>query len=392
MSEHSLNVAYVGLSGFPFGYAAISRQKLICQGLQNAGASVKVICSRAVIRGNKILPRSGEFEGVSYVYAVNPLRNGSFFIRNLLRFFEPWLELLLLLKLNKQKRFTHVIVSNNNEIINSIWYSAIAKLLGSKVIFSLVELYVPASTQSLKSKLNHYLFLRFGLQLYDAYLPISSYIERYFRNVPRPSLLLPIMVDVDKVTRVEPVDVSGSARFIFCGSAGYPNTIQFCIQSFEQMNNDSAELHIVAGGSDSEMEGVKRLINKSQNANRIKHHSNLSEAELFSLYKSASALLIPLFNTVQDLARFPHKLGEYLATGRPVITSSCCEISHYLRQREQALFAEADNVNQFAGWMDFVIDNPNEAQRIGLEGRHICIEKFNHLKLGALLYDFLKKM
>jgi len=390
MNKPEMNIVYVGLSGFPFGYAAISRQKLICQGLQRAGASVSIVCSRAVFRDSRMKSRLGEFEGLSYRYVVNPKRSDSFIIRNLLRLSEPWRELICLYKMNRQKKISHLLVSHNNEMMKSIWYFLVSKLIRSKVVFSLVELYEPGYAKSFTAKLNHFFFLRVGLRFYDAFLPISGFIADFFKDVPRPSLLVPIMVDFERVSSVSSSAESIVPRFVFCGAAGYPNTIQFCIQSFELMKHPRAELYIVAGGSDSEVNWVKDLIHQSPKSDRIKHSMNLSEEDLFKLYKSSSALLIPLFNTVKDRARFPHKLGEYLATGRPVISTDGGEIAGYLENGKQGLFAESGNVNQFASCMDYVIENPKEAERIGLEGQIICKSQFSHINLGLLLYDFLK--
>ena len=44
----------------------------------------------------------------------------------------------------------------------------------------------------------------------------------------------------------------------------------------------------------------------------------LPRAELLDLYHEASVLLAPLFEDTQSVARFPTKIGEYLAAGRPV--------------------------------------------------------------------------
>ncbi|MFM7815243.1 MAG: hypothetical protein ACKO66_12070, partial [Flavobacteriales bacterium] len=203
MVEQDVNVAYVGLSGFPYGFAAISRQKLLCQGLQHAGASVQVICNRAAFRDDRMQGRDGNFEGVAYYYAVNPKRHEQFVVRNILKMIGPWKELRLLRKLSKQKRITHLLVTNNNEILNSLWYACMGRMIGAKVVYSLVELYEPASTTSWRKKLNHRLFIRHGLKLYDAYLPISSYIANYFKQIERPSLLLPIMVDFEKIHALE---------------------------------------------------------------------------------------------------------------------------------------------------------------------------------------------
>ena len=67
--------------------------------------------------------------------------------------------------------------------------------------------------------------------------------------------------------------------------------------------------------------------------------SNLTNRALNDLYKNAIALLIPLRPTLQDEARFPHKIGEYLASGNPVISTNYGEVKHYFQDGHDMLIA-----------------------------------------------------
>jgi glycosyltransferase involved in cell wall biosynthesis len=185
---------------------------------------------------------------------------------------------------------------------------------------------------------------------------------------------------------------SNATLFLFCGSAGYPETIQFCISAFEQLNAPHAKLILVAGGLPSEVANVLHKIEKSTKSADIMHKMNLSDEELYGLYRQANALLIPLFNTVQDRARFPHKLGEYLASGSPVITSPIGEITRYLHHMESALYAETNQVFDFAAMMRFVVEHPNEARAIGQMGQSICKAHFDYTELGQRLNAFLQEL
>lgn len=392
MKRDNIHVAYVGLSGFPIGLAAISRQKLLCKGLQHAGARVQVICDKPAFKGSTEVPQSGVFEGVPFHYATHPLKSNSFFIRNLIRVLSPINEFRLIWKLHRKDKFTHILVSNNNGFLSSVWYGFVAKVFGLSAILSIVELYEPQSTKSILKKINHFCFTRFALHFFDGYLPISKVISDFYQKFKTPSLYLPIMVDLDYISQIQP-DAEPLSRptFLFCGAAGYPNTIQFCIQSFEALNHPSGRLIIVAGGSEQEVSVVRKRIHESAKSASITHLMNLTDTELYALYKSSDALLIPLFDTIKDRARFPHKLGEYLASGKPVITSSIGEITFYLEDKKHALFAASGDTQAFSACMQFVAEHPEEAANIGKNGKAVCEQHFDYKKLGMLFYDFLKQ-
>ena len=102
--------------------------------------------------------------------------------------------------------------------------------------------------------------------------------------------------------------------------------------------------------------------------------SNVSDKELSVLYKNATGLLIPLRPNIQDEARFPHKFGEYLISGNPVITTNYGEVKYYFKDMVNALIAEIYDEKAFAEKMYYVITNPSECSIIGQNGKKVALE------------------
>jgi glycosyltransferase involved in cell wall biosynthesis len=96
--------------------------------------------------------------------------------------------------------------------------------------------------------------------------------------------------------------------------------------------------------------------------------------------------------TLQDAARFPHKIGEYLAAGNPIITTNFGEIVHYFQNEETALIAEEYDVSQYADKMLFVLNNPEKAKEIGLKGKEMGLREFDYLQYGPRLLNFFRKL
>jgi glycosyltransferase involved in cell wall biosynthesis len=99
--------------------------------------------------------------------------------------------------------------------------------------------------------------------------------------------------------------------------------------------------------------------------------------------------LIPLRPTYQDVARFPHKIGEYLASGNPVISTNYGEVKFYFKDMDNMLIADSYDVNEFAEKMRFVINNMSEVKKIGLNGRDLAWNKFNYKMQGGVIDNFL---
>ena len=110
---------------------------------------------------------------------------------------------------------------------------------------------------------------------------------------------------------------------------------------------------------------------------------------MYSSYKNAIALLIPLRPTFQDIARFPHKTGEYLASENPVISTNYGEVKYYFKDMENMLLADRYDIILFAKKMQFVITNPMEAKKIGKHGKAVASHIFDYRANATVINDFL---
>ena len=96
--------------------------------------------------------------------------------------------------------------------------------------------------------------------------------------------------------------------------------------------------------------------------------SKLDYDVLIGMYKGALALLIPLRNTPQDCARYPQKITEYLASGRPIISCQFGEIGRHFSHGVDALLAVDFDVERYAEMMIFAVDNTDELEKIAFRG------------------------
>ena len=82
-------------------------------------------------------------------------------------------------------------------------------------------------------------------------------------------------------------------------------------------------------------------------------------------------------NTDQDKARFPHKISEYCASCRPIITNNVGEIKNYFNETNAYLCADYDE-QEFANAMHKVISEPDRANKIAMNSYKTGILSFNY--------------
>lgn len=390
------HLIHIGVLGFPYGTAPAEKIRLLSIGLIDNGFDVTVLSRYGIFNKKKpvdIKPR-GVFEKINYVFTSGTVyRSDNFFIRNVLKFFGFINEFILIFRFRLAGHLDYAIF-HGRHLDDMIYYKFLSLLFRFKFIYLFVEYNAAmAHRQTTSAKINDYLFDKIGFKIIDGALPISKLLTDYLteRAPGKPYLKIPVICDFSKFEGL--VKMSGPVNFLYCGAIGYSEVIYFILDCFESMETgNNVFLYLIIGGGDHDNKGMKALTGHIENmkkGNLIRIFSNLPYSELVQMYIDASALLIPLRPTLQDEARFPHKIGEYLASGNPVITTNIGEIKYYFKDEDNALVADEYTIEAFIEKMRFVLKYPQKAAEIGLKGKEIGLKNFDCMTYGRLLSSFL---
>lgn len=373
-----MKIIFVGVSGFPFGLAVIEKQKIIARGLVENGNDVKIVCSDAE-HSNKIVSRKGVFEEIKYYYTCPyTYKKKNVFLRRINRYIGAIYELFVLLFSNCDLL---IVLSRNFFVVLKYKFISILKGIPLTMLVHEDNNIVKTKPFTIKA-LNQFLNEKYSFKILDAAFPISSYLEKDLRrkNQNLKQFLLPVLTDFDFIKRIKSEDLG--KYFLFCGGATYYEIVEFIIDSYEKTDSKSYRLILICSGHKKHLEKIENRIKASAKSEFIELLSFLSYERLIKYYKSSSALLIPLRNNVQDIARFPHKVSEYCASGSPIITTRYGEISKFLKHKESCLIAEEYAPDSFSKQMNFIINNPKKSSLIG----------YNSLQKGKILFDYKNRI
>lgn len=395
MSKKS--IVYLGYSSFPYGLAEVQKIILISKGLILADNRVTVICRNGIHNKSQrpeVKPK-GEYEGIFYNYASGScFRNDNFFKRRINEVKGKLNEALVLWKLKRKKKLDFAILSTR-KFSSVLYYVLLSKLFGFKTVLNYVEYYTAFHKRrfQFRQKINDRLFDNYAPRIVDSVFLISEYLNDHIKKIaPEKKVFkIPGLTDFDKYCVVP--SIQSEPYFLFCGDASYKEIVFFIIDSYSLVKTTKPYyLYLVVSGRENDIEQVKQYAEKLNSSGTLKIFSRLPEAQLYSLYKNAKALLIPLRPTIQDTARFPHKTGEYMASGNPVISTNYGEMQFYFKDKENLLLADSYDKNQFAEKMQFVIDNPIVSKEIGVKGKEIAAELFEYKRQSPRINKFLESL
>ena len=160
----------------------------------------------------------------------------------------------------------------------------------------------------------------------DGIIPISSYLDQYAATSPRPParLLVPVMVDTDLFRAALPEPVQDLRRVVYCGALGRYEEVERAVRSFAQVAADlhDVELVLVGYGPPVREAQAKALVRELGLEKRVAFAGDVRREELPALFATAEVFVLPRPAAVFSIAGLPNKLGEYLASGRPVIVNA----------------------------------------------------------------------
>jgi glycosyltransferase involved in cell wall biosynthesis len=385
---------FLGNNTFPHGWAEVQKVLLISKCLLVTGNEITVICPNGThsSKDRPGMPATGIYEGVKYVYTSgSPYRNSSFIARNMTKVKGRINEFLLLWKMRREKQLDFILLSTHS--FSEVLYSAIlGKLFGCKTILNYVEFHSRIPKSNFWARLNDKLHDKYSARLSDAIFPISEFIIEHFTKISptKKYLKIPGLTNYERFENT-PV-LQGEKYFMYCGAASYKEVVLFIIDAYNKVNTTNTLLYLVVNGTEADKNVIKDYAANTAKKDNIKFFSKLTDEELNTLYLNAVALLIPLRNTFQDIARFPHKTGEYLASGNPVIATNVGELKYYFTDKKDMLLAEDYDIDLYADKMQYINENPDAAKRIGADGKERGRQLFSFRVKAKEINDFMDEM
>jgi glycosyltransferase involved in cell wall biosynthesis len=268
-----------------------------------------------------------------------------------------------------------------------------AKLFNAKIVYDYVERFT--SFEDRKSKITsrfiNDFFENFMMKYNDGIFVISEHLKEIIKEKAPgvPMLKLPGVSDFDIIDRISPKKLDYK-YILYCGSIGYIDVVYFIINAYLKSRITSKiKLVLIVNGDHVK---IKKLYDEFQNKDNIVILTKLSYEDLIGYYKSAEGLLIPLRNTIQDVARFPHKVSEYTAVKGLILSTNFGEVRKYFNDGENAILVKEYDEGLFAELIDYAINKCDNCNDIKMGSYRTGLENFSVQSNSIVLNEFLKEL
>lgn len=216
------------------------------------------------------------------------------------------------------------------------------------------------------------------------------YLQLGFKNVQ----LLNMFVDHDRFTSDKFID--DSEPYIgYCGTISeFKDGVDNLIFAFEEFYKFHPEYSLFIMGpfeSENTRNYLMSIVNDLNSASAIRFTGSISHKDMPQYLSKAKILALARPDNEQARFGFPTKLGEYLATGKPVIVTDVGEISQYLTNNENSFLVQPNDSRHFADKMIWIADNYEQACLVGSKGRELSKMCFSVESQAKVALDFMSK-
>lgn len=394
-NKKKINVICVGSFGYPYGMAGTKRIQHLIDGIKNhPDISVRVIILRQFSKDNVL---SGEHSGVAYETVMGDLLRIRFIalfpvfnvkaISLFRRYFEPDAKNII---------YHYGPPSHINYLILKF-----AGIIGYKIIFDIVEDFdfVPNVTKNLYRKIKvsgMQRQIKKIAELASGIVVISNRLFQKYETIVNgkiPMHYRPVSVDISLYPHSS-FEFKDPVTLFYSGSFGEKDGVLNLISAFDVLaeKNPFIRLVLTGKGSTDLLLPVMARIDESPYKNRIEYKGYLDDKAYYATLNSIDIPCMTRIDTQYAHAGFPFKLGEYLASGKPVIASRVSDVESLLQDRVDVILVKPGDIDDIVSGVEYLLNHPDEARFIGENGRKSSEKYFDYKEQGNRLITFLKKI
>lgn len=370
--------------GYPAGFAPTGRIRAYARGLVGTGFGVEVLCPAPSEGGSSHLNDrvAGEAEGVRFEYTCGRVdRPDAFLARQWLkaRGFARAVARVVMLGRGGS---LHAVLLYTDSPWRLPFYWAACRLAGCALLVDKSELPEVHLGRLFAATLGRF-YVRHAFKWVDGVIVINRHLELLMKGLTgcdEGVLYVPVMIDSDEIRNAQPHETE-RAYVAYCGRLGeHKDGVESLLVAFAEAAQDVPELDLMIVGDNSPVSGIPEYLDRASAlgiAERVRFMGTVSRAELLSLMKGSTALLLARPDNDQTRYNFPTKLAEYLSTGRPVVVTDVGEVADLIGDGAAFLCPAADP-SAFAAMIVGAVRDVERAEGIAAQGQRTAIATFDY--------------
>ncbi len=377
--EKLTKVIIITSEAFPYGMAGTNRIISLCKGFNTNGLESEVLSfyKYGVPDDIVINPHKGIYEGIKFSNVFNStIKNRYKSIRAFQDYFKSVLVFFFCLRVLNRST---LVIYYSHEMLPAVSVKLAKCIKGSTYIKEETE--HPLVRLDGSNRLLRHLYIQLHYKLFDGLFVITQNLYDYFREelkIVKPIIIVPMVVDIDRFSNETKTNKNS---IVFSGELDDKKEgLALLIRAFHEVlkTHPGYTLNLYGKAVDEQQENFyKSLISDLKIEHNVILQGYKIRDEMTDVFLDAKLFVFSRPPSLQATYGFSTKLGEYLATGKPVAATRIGEIEVFLKDRHNAFLCDPD-IDSIAETICEILDDYDFALKIGKEGRNCSFEHFNN--------------
>lgn len=391
------HVVIITHAPYPNGMALTKRLHYYTRAIIEAGGNAEFLLPNPSLKIFGNLETSGYHENVKFTYTCNTSTKPSRFLARRKAGMIGYVNVIRYI-ISNRNLVNAIIDGGMPYLIHKILITRLAHILGMIIIQEKSEFpFFKKQSAKIHVKLYQKFFNFLVPKLYDGTFVISEKLFDYYKSrIHKRSqlLLIPVLVNVN-----EYMEYKIYKRKLTIVSAGSLSQLKdgtlTLIKAFSRLLERFPDYKLICTGGNpdsKEFLTARSLVESLNISENVEFTGFIPREELIRIQKEASVLVLAKPSSLHADHCFPTKLGEYLATGNPVVVTDTGEISKFLTDKENAFLAKPDSEKSLVEQLSSVLLNYEEAIRVGKRGLHLAETEFDYKIIGKPIIEFIEKL
>ena len=401
MARNKLVQEYVLITSmnFPSGGAGASYLNLFCRGLKSNGCKISVLLLKGYAFGNFSPNESRKnitSEGIPYTYLGLRKRPENQFLKLLDEFLSISRLIIYLASLLKNRHSVSLLVFNS-EIQYNLPIFLITKPLGIRVFKFVAEIidkseFKGSFLRQIK-RYGHLFNFRYLNRTSDKMILFSYYLKDLYLQMGYLEENIFVQPNLTDFEYWKPVATKIKYTLGYSGAPYQKDGLSDLFRAMSMLNGDLSNISLLVIGDapfgkslipdlrlECERLGLSGKVTFTGlvQSSKVKHY--LSECEILTITRPS---------TIQTQAGFPTKLGEYFASGKPILATDFGDMGRYFKNGSEIVMAECGNPQSIANKLHWMLQNRNELELISKNGFERAKKLLEYRSSVTKIHNFL---
>jgi len=187
--------------------------------------------------------------------------------------------------------------------------------------------------------------------------------------------------DTSRAAARQKCGLDGSGRYIGYLGNIYQRDADLLFEAVWRLKSKDAQLLMVGDPGCRVSDAVK---------DRVTITGRLAFEKMLDYLSACDVLALPLSDTIANRGRWPSKVNEYVAVGRPTVACDVGDVADLLRNYDIGLLVQPE-AGEMAARIDELLDDPARAEAMGNRAREVARTSYSQDAIAGKLEDFYRK-